>query len=370
MRLDYRMGSNRSAVAYIGLGFAFSFAGCGGDEPEPSLRLAWTYQAAQVVAAPAAGPEDRIVIMLSEKTDTGMGQLLTLDAATGLVLEGPYEVATLTDHAPFVRGTDIYAVGKIGKIERHNLLGESLASFPATHLGVTSPIAFGDDGLLRIASTNGQLYGFDPSDGREVFKTTIDEGVDSPLAVHSDGTTYLASPLGRVESVKADGRKGFAISTGALASGASVDDSGVVVGHAAGIDKFDHDGKKLFGHLRAAKVIGTRIRSNGDILAWGQDGVLESLSSTGETNFRFRTAPESDNDPPTISVGPAEINSDHIVVADDLGKAHLLDKRGQPLASMDLPGIPRAKSNLIVSEKGTVVFCSKNLVIGLTVVTP
>jgi len=355
-------------LSFLFLSSAFLCA-CDGDI-EPSLRIAWTYDAPNTVAEPAAGPEDRVIIMLSEKSASGLGQLLTLDALTGLVLEGPFEIATLTDHPPRVRGTDIYAVGKIGKIEKHNLSGQSLGSFPATHLGVTSPIAFGDDGILRIASTTGQLYGFNPSDGSQTFKTLIDEGVDSPLAIHSDGTTYLASPLGRVEAVGADGSKGFAVSTGSLASGTSVDSTGIVVGHSVGIDKFDREGKKLFSHHRAANVLGTRIRANGDILAWGQDGVLELLSSDGDKLMRFRTGPESENNPPTISVGPAEVNAEHLVVADDNGTAYLLRTDGTQLASLKLPSAPRAKSNLIVTEKGTIVLSTGNSVIGLQSVTP
>ena len=351
--------------------YAISGLGLGcGDDVEPGLRVSWTYDAQFTVAEPAAGPEDRVIVMLSEKSDQGMGRLVTLDAITGLALEGPFDVVTLTDHAPRVRGTEIFAVSKIGKIEKYNLIGESLGSFPDQHMGVTSPISFAPDGSIRIASTNGKLYSFDPADGNLNFEATIDQGVDSPLAIGDDSSTYLASPLGRVEGVDANGAKKFTVSTGALASGASVSADGVYVGHASGVDKFDLTGSKVFSHQRGANVLGTRISASGDILTWGQDGVFEVLSSSGDTKLRYRTRPESEPNPPTIPIGPASVDAKHYLVADDQGEVYLVNNEGAQLASLTLEGVPRAKSNIIMSEKGTAVVSVGSKIIGLRVILP
>ena len=308
--------------------------------------------------------------MLSEQSANGSGQLVTLDGNLGDVVEGPFDVPTLTEQAPVFLGPNILAVSKVGKIDKYNLAGQSLGSFPMTPIGNTGPIGLDGSRSIRVASSAGTFYGFDPETGEQQFQVPVDEAIDSPMAIDNEGTTFLASPLGRLEGIDRSGQKTLTVATGALASGATLANETIAVGHASGVDVFSRDGTIVFTQPRSSAVIGTAALSNGNIVAWGQDGLVEVLSSDGTVVTKFRTRPETELNPPTLSVAPAALDNDHLLIVDDLGEVYLIDSAGNTLAAYQLDAPPRAKSRINLSEKGTLLISTSSNVYGLRVTLP
>ena len=170
------------------------------------------------------------------------------------------------------------------------------------------------------------LYSFNPENGEQQFQVPVDEAIDSPMAINSDGTTFLASPLGRLEAIDRAGQKVLtAATTSALASGVTLTNDSIAVGHSSGVDVFSSNGTLQFTHPRSSAVIGTKALPNGHIAAWGQDGILEIIESNGNVVTTFRTSPDNELNPPTLSVAPAALDNDHVLVVDDLGKVSLID---------------------------------------------
>jgi len=308
--------------------------------------------------------------MLSEQSQNGSGQFVTLDGNLGDTVEGPFDVPTLTEQAPVFLGADIFSVSKVGKIDKYNLAGQGLGSFPMTPVGNTGPIGLDGDRAIRVASSTGMLYSFNPETGEQQFQVPVDEAINAPMAVNSDGTTFLASPLGRLEAIDRTGQKILTKSTGALASGVTLTNDSIAVGHSSGIDVFSQDGTLQFTHPRSSAVIGTKALPNGHIAAWGQDGIIEVLENNGNVVTTFRTSPDNELNPPTLSVAPAALDNDHLLVVDDLGKVSLIDSGGNTLASYMLDSPPRAKSRIHRSEKGTLLISTLSCVYGLRVNLP
>ncbi|MEE2904745.1 MAG: hypothetical protein VYC39_20620 [Myxococcota bacterium] len=352
------------------ISLSLTFFGCG--EPEPaSIRLAWTYEGGARIAEAIAGPEDRIVVMLSEQSQNSSGQLVTLDGNLGDTVEGPFDVPTLTEQAPVFLGANIFSVSKVGKIDKYNLAGQGLGSFPMTPVGNTGPIGLDGDRAIRVSSSTGILYSFNPETGEQQFQAQVDEAIDSPMAINNDGTTFLASPLGRLEAIDRTGQKILtAATTGALASGVTLANESIAVGHSSGVDVFSPNGTLRFTHPRSSAVIGTKALPNGHIAAWGQDGILDVLESSGNLVTRFRTGPDNELNPPTLSVSPAALDNEHLLLVDDLGKVSLIDAGGNTLASYSLDSPPRAKSRIHQSEKGTIVISTPSRVYGLRITLP
>ena len=225
------------------------FFGCG--EPEPaSIRLAWSHQEPSRIAEAIAGPEDRVLIMLAEQAPTGSGMMVTLDGNLGDVVEGPFDVPTLTEQAPIFVGANIFAVSKVGKIEKYNLAGQNLSSFPMLPIGSTGPIGLDGSDSVRLASSVGTLYSFDLETGEQLFQTPVDEAIDSPIAIASDGTSFVASPLGRLEAIDRSGQKTLSAATGSLASGTTLVGDKIVIGHSNGVDIFSRDGTQILMDTR------------------------------------------------------------------------------------------------------------------------
>ncbi len=293
----------------------------GGDEPA-EIFLRWRHAMERPIAPPALGPEDRIIVVERENP----AQFVTLDA-TSLVLEGPYDTFP-TPHAPAVVGTNIYLVTSIGRIVHTDLAGQDLAA-PDVMLGATAPIVAAPDGTLRVVANSGRMIAFDEA-GTILFDVNVGGATDTAPAVDEDGVTYVATDTGRLVGYDAAGTKVFDESVVGQGSGPSARGQTIAVGDADGVKAFSANGALVFEHTRAARVTGTRILANSDILAWGEDGAFELLDASGAVKSSYIAGPP-------IYVPVIEVEDDFAVV-DDNGIAHLVGRDGVGRATVDLGG--------------------------------
>ncbi|MEQ9496935.1 MAG: PQQ-binding-like beta-propeller repeat protein [Deltaproteobacteria bacterium] len=317
--------------------FAFPLAAllatsaCAGDEPA-EIQVRWRHTRDRPVAPPALGPEDRVIVF--ERENPAQFQIID---STGFELEGPYDTFP-TLHAPAVVGTNIYIVTSIGRIVHTDLAGQDLAA-PDVMLGATAPIVAAADGTLRVAATSGRLIAFDDA-GTILFDVNVGGATDTAPAVSEDGVTYVATDTGSLVGYDIAGDKVFDETLVGQGSGPSARGQTVAVGDADGVKAFSANGEVIFDHPRAARVTGTRILANGDILAWGEDGAVELLDASGAVKSSYVAGPP-------IYVPVIEIDEDFAVIDDD-GIAHRVGRDGVGRATFDLGG--KAGRHLVVGE--------------------
>lgn len=326
-------------------------SGCSGGS-DPLIIVRWTHATAAAAAPAGIGAERRIIVMLGENDpSSGAGSLVTLEESNAQPIEGPFSIPTITDHPPVMVGTQVYAITKIGKFAAYDLAGQE--KFNVSHAGgpsKTVDLAFAPDGTARIATTNGDLVALDPNSGAEQWMAKFESGINSPMSIAADGTTYLAAFSGRVEGFDASGVKTFDARTDALAAGPSATSDGVVVGDENSVTRFDKSGNVVFDHPRAAGVSGTQVLANGEILAWGMDGVLELLAADGSTIMSYTTA--ASNPPPIVTNAIAFANGKFGII-DNAGVAHLVNREGRAEVTKNLGTAPTARLQL--GEFGNVI---------------
>lgn len=297
--------------------------------------------------------------MLAVLRETGPsgGQLVTLEQRTGGIIEGPHDGAPLSEHAPVFSNGKVFVISKIGKLYALDLAGMELFSKPDNgSLGPTSPLAVAPDGSIRVGTAS-ELIGFDAKDGAEKFRTSAGGVISTLPAIKSDGTTYAATDLGRVFGVSSTGGVVFDRMVDAPASGVSVAPNGdVIAGEASGLRIFDSSGNEKLKHPRGARVVGTRVLENGDIVAWGEDGIVELLSSDGSVRFVFKTAASS---PPPVYIRPLALSGGGLGIIDSAGTAHVVDPNGVALATLSLGAEPlrevsEATGSIFVAQGSTV----------------
>jgi outer membrane protein assembly factor BamB len=175
------------------------------------------------------------------------------------------------------------------------------------------------------------------ADGSENWSATVSGVIASPPAVGSDGSTYVATDGGHLIGFGPSGAMAFDVALHpGLASGPSVLASGnIAVGEIDAVRVVDAHGTQVFEHMRAGRVAGTRALANGDLLAWGDDGVLEELSPSGTAVFSFSTANKA-----TIAVPPVQMSDGKVGVIDSSGMAYLVDGHGATIATKALGAEP------------------------------
>ena len=322
-------------------------AGCGGDEPSLVLGRRWTYTADVALAPPGVGVGDRVVVA----TRAAPGDLRTLEAADGRAVEGPF--ATLpTDHAPIMVGTDIYLVAQVsGRLVRLDLAGQPL---PVTSLslGATGPLAAAPDGSLRVAANRGALTILPGPEGTPI-EAPLPGVADTAPAIDASGVTFVATDVGRVLGIDALGATTFDVQVDAPASGPSVSAARVAVGSLTGVHVFDRGGQPVFTRPRGARVVGTRILADGDVLAWGEDGQLERLGPDGAVRFSLALGPP-------IHAPVVVLPSLHFVVIDDDATASLVSPEGvivdQDVVAPDERGPPLRE---LAEGEGGAVFLTR-----------
>lgn len=287
-----------------------SVAACG-DDAQVSIARRWTYTDTVALAAPGTGTDRRVVVARK----TGPGQLQTLDAITGRNVEGPFDILP-TPHAPVMVAAEIFIVGQVsGRVAGLNLAGE-LVDLADLSLGGTAPMVAAPDGGLRIASNRGMLH-IIGLNRQTPLEAPLPGVSDTPPAVDSTGVTFVATDIGRVVGINASGSSVFDATVPAPASGVSVRDQLIAVGSLNAVHVFDRGGQLVFEHSRGARVVGTRFTENGDILAWGEDGVLDRLSPSGELRFSLKVGPP-------IYTPVLEMPDGHLAVFDNDGTGYLV----------------------------------------------
>lgn len=266
---------------------------------------------------------------------SGTGELATVNEENGLKVEEPFPIFA-TEHAPVSIGASFAVVSTIGKIVSYNLAGAPQYTQPeGAPLLETSPLVRAPDGSLRIATTAGRVLGFNGTDGTPLFDAAISGAVTTPPAVASDGTTYVATDTGKLFGVRPDGTIDADVDVTAPASGPSVSASGgeIAVGEGDAVRVVDREGAQLFRHMRAARVVGTRWTAKDQLLAWGEDGIVELLDKTGGTVWAFNAG-----HPVYAEVVP--LNEGGYAVFDSTGGVHRVTEAGAADATLALAGAP------------------------------
>jgi outer membrane protein assembly factor BamB len=269
---------------------------------------------------------------------TGQGGIATLNEQDGTKVDTPIVLLFPTEHAPASSGSTMILVTSIGRVIGVSFGGQMLFTAPTgTPLGVTSPIAIAPDGSIRIASTTGIVAGFSAQDGSSLFTGTVDGAVSTPLAVAPDGTIYAATDSGHLTGISSSGSKVFDATVKPPASGPSVSSMGrVAVGGGDGVQLFDSAGNMIFHHPRTARVVGTKITDSGEVVAWGEDGVVEILSMTGDVVAAYSAGPP-------IYANVIVLKNGKLAVFDSMGTGHLVNREGKEEARVALGGAPETE---------------------------
>jgi outer membrane protein assembly factor BamB len=334
-------------------------AACGGDPLPSRILRQWTYATPAAAAPPGVGPEDRVLGVLREAAPAGGGELVTIQAANGLKIEGPHPGAPLSDHAPIFAAGRVVVISKIGKLVAINLAGEiAYTEPPGNGLGLTSPLTLAADGTLRVGTTAGSLITFNPETGAEIGRAEAGGAISTAPAAAAGGVAYAATDLGRVIGADAQGAIVFDRSVTPPASGPSVADNGDLwVGAGDGVVVFGADGTEKGRRARAARVVGTLPLPGGDALAWGEDGLIERLGPDASLRWSAASALSS---PPPIYARPVLVPDQAVGFIDSRGIAHLVDAAGTERATLELGAAPLPEATvsdlgaLLVSAGGSI----------------
>ena len=320
-----------SALLLVALG------ACASD-PQATAGVvgAWTYDTPTDAAPPGVGPEGRTVVLVRDAATSG-GQLITLDQSAGSTIEGPFDGAPLSDHAPLMVDATIFVLNKIGGLVGLDLAGEVRWTLASPTPSATSALVAAPDGRVCWGTAAGELV-CAAADGTLRFRASLGDPIVSAPAVGADGRVYGATDTGRVVGVDATGAVVFEVRVDAPASGPSVGPGGeVAVGEAAGLRVFTAGGAEKWRHTRAARVVGTSWTAD-RVVAWGEDGVVERLGATGTVELSFKTS--SEGNPAPVYVAPVALGSGALGVLDAAGTAHVVGSDGASLATLALGGAP------------------------------
>jgi len=329
-------------------------------EPEPKILIRWTHELASKAAPAGIGPERRVIVAVSEMVPDGGGHLAVIDEQIGTPLEGPFDNAQLTDHRPVLHENKIFVITKIGKLHAVDLGGTPVFTAPTgPPLGQTTPLAVAPDGSLRFATVAGDVYGFS-TDGTQLFKTAVGGAVTSALAVDEAGVAYAATDTGRLIGVDGTGGIAFDVQIGGQVHGPSVRGDLITVGDLDGVLGFGKDGVPRFDKPRAARIAGTAILPSQEILAWGDDGIVQLLDANGDQIMRYRSRPDGEANPPRIATEPKALAGDRFAVIDESGRAHLIDRDGRALVTVELGADPSPE--ITVASVGYVLVAVGNTI--------
>ena len=316
-------------VAYVALAALLATA-CEG-EPEPKILIRWTHELASKAAPAGIGPERRVIVAVSEMVPDGGGHLAVIDEQIGTPLEGPFDNAQLTDHRPVLHENKIFVITKIGKLHAVDLGGTPVFTAPTgPPLGQTTPLAVAPDGSLRFATVAGDVYGF--------------RAADTGRLIGVDGTGGIA----------------FDVQIGGQVHGPSVRGDLITVGDLDGVLGFGKDGVPRFDKPRAARIAGTAILPSQEILAWGDDGIVQLLDANGDQIMRYRSRPDGEANPPRIATEPKALAGDRFAVIDESGRAHLIDRDGRALVTVELGADPSPE--ITVASVGYVLVAVGNTI--------
>ena len=331
---------------------------CGGESDDLGVLVQWRTDLGAPAAAPGTGSEGTVVAA----TSGAPGEIRTIDQLNGLTVQGPF--ATLgVQRAPVAVGAEVFFLTAVGRIARLNLAGQSLPT-PDDQFGISGPLALGADAILRWGSTVGRLFGL-RTDGTTVFDVTVagaSNAVDSAPAIDSAGRSYFALDGGTVVGIDTAGTETLRVSVPGPASGPSVQADRLAVGGLDGVYVYNiATQNEVFRHPRSARVVGTRWLASGDLLAWGEDGIVERLTADGMVVFTFTAGP-----PVYTPVTP--VDGDGFAVIDNDGTAYRINAAGQVDQQVALGGTP---SRLVaVTALGWVAVAVGNEVFGINFAAP
>lgn len=292
---------------------------CGGSDVAPAIAPRFVFDSDAPLAGPAVGADDRIVIAKA----AAPGAIETVEAVNGVDIEGPFETLP-TDHAPVMVDANLYLVARVsGRVVGLDLAGQEVTTVPDVNLGNTGPLVAGADGRLRIASNAGALHIL-PLDGSAAVQADLGGVAQGAPAVDDSGVAFVATDLGRVVGVDATGAVVFDQMVTGPASGPAVSADRVAVGALDGVVVFDRAGAEVFRADRGARVVGTRILADGDVLAWGEDGRLERYDAAGAVVFSASFGPP-------VYAEVQALDNAHFAVVDDAGTAYLVSPEGEIL---------------------------------------
>ena len=321
-------------------------AACG-DDIRAGIATEWTFQHSTALAPPGLGPDNRVLVA---SRDTP-GRFWTLDPGSGNLVEGPFDTIPVQP-APVALNSTIYLVTIGGQVVRLNLAGNQVGT-AGPPLGRTSPLVPAPDTSIRLGTTTGRALSIDRETAL-IFDVDLGAPVTSAPAVSSDGTAYYATDTGRLVGLDPSGVIVFDVSIAGPASGPSIFEDRIAVGGATSVTAYNRNtGLLIFARPRAARVVGTRFLDDGTLLAWGEDGRLEHLSSGGEPLFSYEAGPP-------ILVRALRTSDGLFGVVDSQGRAHLVADNGDALFTLELDRPPRTDA-LEITE-GFALFTIENTI--------
>jgi hypothetical protein len=320
------MRGQRCWQLLLAMALGLTLEACGGGDSTRTIFQRWKRDTTEDAAPPGVGSDGRVVIA----TRSGQGEIATYNEENGVRIEGPFMPVFPTEHAPVVTANTIVIVSSIGKLVGLDFAGQTRFSKPDAPLGLTGPLALAGDGTMRIATTSGRVLGF-AADGSTLFDTPIGGAAVSAPAIASDGTTYVATDTGRLVGVDTAGAVTLDVTVNAPASGPSVDGTRVAVGEIDGVRVFNGT-TEAFKHPRAARVVGTRF-VGGELIAWGEDGIVERLDASGAVMMTYNAGPP-------IYAPVFALDNDELAIFDSAGSAHLVNGDGAVINKLELGGTP------------------------------
>lgn len=356
-----RGGLPASGLA-VGL-FAVGVLGCGGETSPPQLLVAFDRALPARGAGVAAGPERRVAVALAEAGAEG-GELRVVDDGTGLPTEGPYPGLPIAAHAPVFVGTRVVLVGPIGKVSVVDLAGaiEREAPLPGGP-SPTTPLTRIDATRVAYASTSGALHVLDVATGAFEPTRTFGGVPSAAVASRASGELAVGTDTGRVHVFDSTGREAWTYDApGAIGALAFADDGSVWLGRAGAVERLTAPGVVAATRARAGNVTGLATRG-AELMAWGDDGVVERLAADASVTARARTRPDADPNPPAVAAPPAVLADGSMIVADASGRAHWFDPSGATRATAELGGAPAPSS--AETARGTLVLAVGARVVAL-----
>ena len=317
------------------------FAACGGSDSDGDFVVVvqWRTDLGALAAPPGLGAQNTLVVA----TSVPPGRIRGIDQLTAINVHGPFDTVP-AQRAPVAIGAELFFVNSAGGIVHLNLAGQILPA-PGVRLGVASPMVLGGDNILRLGSTSGRLFGF-RTDGSTAYDEEIVGAVDTAPAVDSQGRAYYALDGGAVTGVDQTGEEIFRQPVLGPASGPSVRGSRLAVGGGDGVYVFDTNLQtEVFRRNRAARVVGTRWLESGELLAWGEDGIVELLAADGSPLFGFNAGPP-------IYTPVVPVPGDAFGVIDSNGMAYRINRNAVVESEVFLGGIPSRE--VAVTEQGWV----------------
>lgn len=330
-----------------------ALVGCGGESGSAQLLVAFDRALPARGAGVGAGPQRRVAVALAEAGPEG-GELRIVDDGTGIAIEGPFPGLPIAAHAPLFVGTGVALVGPIGKVSVFDLAGqtEREAALPGGP-SPTTPLTRIDQNRVAYASTSGDLHVLDVARGVFEDPRRLSGVPSAKVAARPAGNLAVGTDTGRVHVFDATGGAAWTYDApGAVGALAFAEDGRLWLGRAGAVERIDAPGTVGVTRARVGNVTGLMARG-AELVAWGDDGVVERLTLEGVVVTRARTRPDSDANPPAVAAPPAVLDDGSMIVVDASGRAHWFDASGATRATAELGGAPAPSS--VQTERGTLV---------------